>query len=281
MGELTPEQIARLREQNLGPQQFAIVVVFTLLALITVCLRVYTRMRLVHLVGLEDYFIVLSMCLSLCTGIFQCLQVKWGRGTHTMFLKKEQIGGMLKYIYLGIVTYNLGLAFTRISILLSYRRIFTSDCMRISVKIALSICTVWGFAAVVIRLFSCIPINALWDISKKPIAKCFDEKAFFILNAGINIATNLTVAILPIKAIWNLRIPRGQRTVLVANLSIGWFICIVSGIRLQAFLQAFKHPLDRTFYDSITICWTAIELNLAIACACIPSLKALLKKILS
>lgn len=61
MDELPHEQIAHLREEDLGLQQFAVAVAFTILACVTVCLRIFTRMRLVHLVGLEDYFIVLSM----------------------------------------------------------------------------------------------------------------------------------------------------------------------------------------------------------------------------
>jgi hypothetical protein len=41
-------------------------------------------------------------------------------------------------------------------------------------------------------------------------------------NAGLNIATDLLVAVLPIKAIWQLKIAKRQKVALLFILTLGW-----------------------------------------------------------
>jgi hypothetical protein len=99
-------------------------------------------------------------------------------------------------------------------------------------------------------------------------------------NAAINIFTDLMVAILPVKALWNLQIPNRQKIALVGILTIGWFVCVVSILRLNALVVLSKHPDDRTYYSAATAYWSAIEINLGIVCASLPALKPLIVKII-
>jgi hypothetical protein len=99
-------------------------------------------------------------------------------------------------------------------------------------------------------------------------------------NASINIFTDLMVAILPVKALWNLQIPKRQKIALVGILTIGWFVCVVSILRLNALIVLSKHPEDRTYYSAATAYWSAIEMNLGIVCASLPALKPLIVKII-
>jgi hypothetical protein len=59
--QLPPEQLAILAGEDLGPQVLGVVITFTLLALICVCLRFFARLKFTKLVGWEDYFIACSM----------------------------------------------------------------------------------------------------------------------------------------------------------------------------------------------------------------------------
>jgi hypothetical protein len=59
--QIPPEQLSVLAKEDLGPLMVTVVVVFTVIAFISVCLRFFTRLAVVRHVGPEDYFIALSM----------------------------------------------------------------------------------------------------------------------------------------------------------------------------------------------------------------------------
>jgi hypothetical protein len=100
------------------------------------------------------------------------------------------------------------------------------------------------------------------------------------VNASINIFTDLMVAFLPVRVIWTLQIALRQRVALMAILTVGWFVCVVSILRLHALIVLVDHPDDNTYYSAPTAYWSAIEMNLAIVCASLPALKPLVVKII-
>jgi hypothetical protein len=90
----------------------------------------------------------------------------------------------------------------------------------------------------------------------------------------------LLVAILPVKAIWALHIQKMQKIALLIILTLGWFVCIVSILRLHSLVVLAQHPEDSTWYSTSTAYWSAIEVNLAIICASTPALKPLVGKLI-
>ncbi len=100
------------------------------------------------------------------------------------------------------------------------------------------------------------------------------------MNASINIVTDLLVAFLPVRVIWKLQIVMRQKIALLAILTIGWFVCVVSFLRLHALTVLVQHPDDNTYYSAPTAYWSSIEMNLGIACASLPALKPLVVKII-
>lgn len=61
MDQLPPAQLDILAKENRGPGSVGLVVTFTVLAFICVGLRLFSQFYLVRNVGLEDYFITISM----------------------------------------------------------------------------------------------------------------------------------------------------------------------------------------------------------------------------
>jgi hypothetical protein len=61
MDGLTPEQREILAKESHGPLVISIVIAFTVLSLVCVSLRFFTRIRFTRLVGTEDYLTALSM----------------------------------------------------------------------------------------------------------------------------------------------------------------------------------------------------------------------------
>jgi hypothetical protein len=66
---------------------------------------------------------------------------------------------------------------TKLSILLQYRRIFTSKASRLPIYITMGLCAACGTTAVLTAIFTCIPVNAYWNMDMKPFAKCVNQDA--------------------------------------------------------------------------------------------------------
>ncbi|KAF1828047.1 hypothetical protein BDW02DRAFT_303026 [Decorospora gaudefroyi] len=281
MAQLSPEQLAALGKEDKGPLTKSIVITFTTIAFICVCLRLFTRLKLVAgNLGREDYTIVISMVGSIITAIFQYLQVNAGNGKHAIFLSyPEDTIKIMRWLFWSILFYNITLTFVKISILLQYSRIFTVRQMRIPLHIVMTICVLWGITNVFTSIFSCVPVNAYWQVEEQANAKCIDSLSAWYSNASINILTDLMIAFLPVQVIWNLQIEKRQKMALMAILTVGWFVCIVSIVRLHELIVFANHPEDPTWYSAGNAYWSSIEMNMAIVCATVPALKPLVVKV--
>ncbi|KAH8691723.1 hypothetical protein GQ44DRAFT_719994 [Phaeosphaeriaceae sp. PMI808] len=277
--QISPEQRAVMATDDNGPHIKNIVVAFTIIAFVSVCLRIFTRLRY-QAVGWEDYAIVIAMILSIVTCVFQVLQVYAGNGKHAIFVPLPDVELFLEDLFWSIIAYNTALAFTKVSIILQYRRIFTLRKMRLALDVALGICVAWGIATFFTSVFTCVPVDAYWKIAKKETAQCIKDEILWFVNAGINIFTDIMVAVLPVKAIWALQIPNRQKFAVLGILTIGWFVCVVSILRLHALIVVFQHPEDRTYYSAAAAYWSSIEMNLGIVCASLPALKPLVVTII-
>ena len=52
-------------------------------------------------------------------------------------------------------------------------------------------------------------------------------RSLYYANASLNVATDLLVAILPIKSIWELQMQRTQKIALLVILSLGWLYVLL------------------------------------------------------
>ncbi|KAK6360014.1 hypothetical protein TWF696_001135 [Orbilia brochopaga] len=255
-----------------GPMTTAIVISFTAFALVIVTLRTVTRFVIIRRPGLEDYFLVVAMAASIVTGVCQVFQVQYGTGRHFAEVDLADWSTSLKYLFASIVAYNFSLTLTKTAILLQYLRIFTDTAFRVAAYVMMFI--VFGYAAeaILTAIFNCIPVEAFW--TGDPTAKCIPREALWFANAGLNIFTDFSIAILPLPVIIQLNMPKRQKIPLMFIFALGFFICIVSILRLR-FLIILSRSMDPTWDQPATAYWSAIEMNISIVCACLPALKPL------
>jgi hypothetical protein len=119
---------------------------------------------------------------------------------------------------------------TKASIIAQYLRIFSSRltrlcCYALLVLLIPAVC--WSVFA---GTFLCTPVAKLW----KPhlSGECMDPRKYWLSAAGINIGIDFTVLLLPLPAITQLRLPRKQKICLVLMFLLGFFVCVVSIVRL-------------------------------------------------
>ncbi|KAF2186516.1 hypothetical protein K469DRAFT_738399 [Zopfia rhizophila CBS 207.26] len=237
--------------------------IFVGLATITVLLRLWTRFFIVRCPGIEDCFITLAM-------------VEYGMGQHIWTLTPKDMTNSLKAFWASLIVYYLSLGLTKTSIILQYRRVFTTKKFHIACWMVMAAVVVYTVWTVFGSIFACVPVRAFW--TREP-ASCINQFAMWFTNAAINILTDFVIIVLPMPVIKNLKLAKRQKQALMCIFAVGGFVCVVSILRLQS-LVAISNSEDPTFDNPPAATWSSVETNVGIICSCLPCLRPLLAKCL-
>lgn len=115
--------------------------------------------------------------------------------------------------------YQTSLFCTKISILLQYRRVFSTPRMRLACDILLGFLVVYGTWSVVSAWANCVPLAKFWN--PKVPGFCFDKAALWFTNSAIHITTDLLILIYPMPVLKSLQLPRKQKFALMAVFGLG------------------------------------------------------------
>lgn len=179
---------------------------------------------------------------------------------------------------------------TKTSILIFYLRISrnTQAILRFASYVTLAVVNVAGVVLTFLNAFQCSPVRAAYDQTTN--SRCMSIVTLYLCSAPVNIITDLAILVLPIPVLTGMRLPQRQKTVLVVTFALGIFVTIVDVVRIYYLQQAsddqtMSHTQlgtgkDFAYNASIALMWSAVEVNIGIICACIPTLKPLIKRIL-
>ncbi|KAH8725892.1 hypothetical protein GQ44DRAFT_796079 [Phaeosphaeriaceae sp. PMI808] len=188
------------------------------LATITVLLRLWTRCFIVRCLGIEDYCIILSLIcaigLTICIGI----QVEYGMGEHIWSLTPSDMRNSLKAFWASLIVYYLSLGLTKCSIILQYRRVFTTRRFHVACWLVMAVVVAYSVWTVFGSIFACVPVRAFW--TREP-AKCINQFSMWFTNAAINILTDFAIIILPMPVIQSLNLARRQKQALMGIFAVG------------------------------------------------------------
>ncbi|OAG12116.1 uncharacterized protein CC84DRAFT_1080938 [Paraphaeosphaeria sporulosa] len=263
-----------------GRQAVILSSVFSAFATLTVLLRLYTRLFVIRYLGVEDYFVSIALVCSI--GLNICIGIPCGfaillEGTHIATVILQPLIIFVKAFYASLIVYYLSLGFTKVSILLQYRRVFSTRKFQIACDVVLAVVVVYAFWTVLSSIFGCKPIQAFWTL-KHPF-KCLDQFTVWFFNGAMNILTDLSIIVLPMPVIRKLNLPRRQKQALIGIFAIGGFVCLVSILRLQS-LVAISNSPDPTYNNPPAATWSSIETNVGIICSCLPCLRPLVTRYL-
>jgi fucose permease len=183
---------------------------------------------------------------------------------------------------------------TKTSILIFYLRLSrnTIKLLRIASYTTLALVNVAGVVLTFLNVFQCKPVGAVFD-SANTTAQCIPLITLYLASAPVNIITDLAILVLPIPVLTGMRLPQKQKVILVATFGLGIFVTIVDVVRIYYLQQAsadvgsaltqmgsIGDQRDFAWYASLSLMWSAVEVNIGITCACIPTLKPLITRIL-
>jgi hypothetical protein len=119
---------------------------------------------------------------------------------------------------------------TKASILAQYLRLFSSRSTRFVCYFLLVLLIPVLCWSVFAGTFLCTPVAKLWK-PQLP-GHCMNARQYWLSAAAINIGMDFTVLLLPLPAITQLRLPRKQKICLILMFLLGFFVCVVSVVRI-------------------------------------------------
>ncbi|KAF2262370.1 hypothetical protein CC78DRAFT_582671 [Lojkania enalia] len=256
----------------------SVILAFTVASGAVVFLRLFTRVFVIRNAGFEELCITLAMAFSIGLTVLISEQIRNGLGMHIYDLTPAMMINSQKAFWGSIWVYYLALTFTKISILAQYLRIFPSPRFRAVCCIVLAFVVGFGFWGLFGSIFLCMPVQFFWDKTVQN-GECLNQFVVWFLNAGINILQDFTILILPMPLLRRLNVPKPQKRALIAIFALGGFVCLISIIRLHSLVRI-SNSSDPTFDNPPAATLSAVETNVGIVCACLPSIRPLLSAIL-
>ncbi|RYP64867.1 hypothetical protein DL771_008582 [Monosporascus sp. 5C6A] len=279
-----------------GPAVFAVTTGTIVLASVFVGARIVSRVGIVRRWSWDDYFIVLAWILAFGLSFSVQLGSRNGLGRHDVDIPAEYWGTLRRCEYTFSILYNPALMATKTSVLVFYLRLSknTERVLRLASWVVLGIVNVAGIVLTVMNIFQCRPVHAAFETYvDKP--QCIPLLTEFICSAPVNIVTDLAILALPLPVLTGMRLPRRQKIILVLTFTLGVFITVVDVVRIYYLQQAvtevsptasinpaatFGDQPDFAWNASLSLMWSAVEVNIGVACACVPTLKPLIIRIL-
>ncbi|PCD37124.1 hypothetical protein AU210_005628 [Fusarium oxysporum f. sp. radicis-cucumerinum] len=242
-------------------------------AFILMVLRLYTRGLLTRAIGIEDWVLLAAVVSSttLCGVIIY--QVNKGLGLHSERVPMSDWIYLRLAGWLAILFNTISLHLTKISILLLYARVFTKRSYRIAIYIVGAVVGSSFVYNLTITFLACRPIHGFW----KPSSQICLSSDYWIVSTVLHLGTDLIATILPLPILLMLNINRKEKIILVILFALGFLVSVVSFLRLHYSLT--NASSDDPIWASITpTYWACIEVNMAIICACLMTLRPLVEK---
>ena len=121
--------------------------------------------------------------------------------------------------YSSIVLYNVAMCLVKISILLQYRRIFSSPVMQWITAGGVVFVAAWTVMIAFLLTLVCMPVAKFWDSTID--GKCLNMLAIWYVMASFNLITDIALFVLPLPVIRSLHLPKRQKYILSLVFGLG------------------------------------------------------------
>ncbi|KAF5001159.1 hypothetical protein FGRMN_1183 [Fusarium graminum] len=232
--------------------------------------------------GLDDLFMIPVMVLAVpCILINHYGLGHNGMGRDIWTLKPEQITNFGMFFYVMAVLYFALQCFLKLTMLFFYLRIFPTKNVRRLLWGTVAFTSTFSLVYVLIAIFQCKPINYFWrKWDGEHTGTCMDVNAITWSNAVINIALDFWILVIPLSQLKKMNLDWKKKIGVGMMFGVGIFVTIMSILRLTAVIKAGTGKTGNSTWEYVAVSkWSTIELNVAIMCACLPSLRVLLVRL--
>ncbi|KAI8960408.1 hypothetical protein F5Y11DRAFT_268582 [Daldinia sp. FL1419] len=263
------------------PDQRAIIVcgvIFSLLAVISVALRVLARHTANRILDWSDYFVVAACFFAV---IYQGVSISsvlvGGVGYHVEEIKNRfgvESGAeiFLQHTIANQLLWAISLCLCRISILLLCTKIFLVQSFIVTARIVYVIVLVWALIAILTAFLLCRPFAYNWDKSIEG-GVCGDPTVSWTITGVLNMMSDIIIFVMPMPYLLRLELAWERRIRLAGIFGVMVLPCIVSVVRIAEMVK--MDFSDITFSSTHTILLSSLEPCLGVIAACAMTMRPL------
>ncbi|CAJ2503150.1 Uu.00g105440.m01.CDS01 [Anthostomella pinea] len=227
----------------------------------------------------DDWLMLVALIFTFGTLAITILGARAGAGKHVWALDPQDVANVFELLYSYTYIYAGSVSFTKLSVLLFYRRLFERGTKWFHYRLAFAafLCvgypiTIWGVAAGM-----CRPASFFWTQFIGGEGKCVDVNAAFLSLTVINMVNDIIVLLVPIPEILQLQMSTQKKLAVCGVMLLGGFVCVASVVRIWAFADFASTP-DVTWIAAQVFLWSSVEPAFGIVSACLPSFRPLFRR---
>ncbi|KAF2134806.1 hypothetical protein P153DRAFT_329534 [Dothidotthia symphoricarpi CBS 119687] len=253
--------------------------VMTGAAIFAVAVKLFTRVRIVRVVGWDDVFIVFSLILSIAASSFAHYSAHLGFGRPMAAVQTEfgqdRLVVTARWQMIGYRAFS----FPNISIVILVCQLLDPKPLRTRLLYGMTILQIlFAMITVVITFVQCTPTQKLWD--KTLPGTCWDPSILNNFSYWLCAYTTLTdfvLAIVPVVTFWKLQMKQSTKFGLCVMMSLTMLSAIVTIVK-GTYLHLFTDAPD-ILYDPVPlVLWGLVEQNAVIMAACVSTMRPFFHK---
>ncbi|VUC21882.1 unnamed protein product [Clonostachys rosea] len=263
---------------------YVVTITTFLLATIFIALRLVARYVTKVETWWDDWFALLAY---LCAFGFSGVVIEWtlgaglGRPLEAVNNSREDAYYQSRMLlWIGEIIYAFTLAFSKLSVLGFYWRLFRTSGIRIPIQILTGASIVWLVIRTFMAIFHCVPVHAFWDLTVNSKVCNIDDSRFFFGTVLVHLIIDALILVLPVVQVKNLRLRLGQKIAVIGIFMFGILVCVASiGVLVESTKFDPKSP-EMPLEISPIIIWATMEVNLAIISTCLPLMRPIFHRML-
>ncbi|KUI64409.1 hypothetical protein VM1G_11205 [Cytospora mali] len=249
-------------------------IVFTIIDSLFVFLRFWAARLIQRRIYADDYLIVVALINTFALEGVLIWSVFNGMGKHTVDLTPEEAKIAYKTVPAAYVTWTLGTAAFKLSVLSLYVRLFTVRTFKRLSYIVMFLTVAYCVTFLTVFLTTCSPdISQLWN--PRPNGYCRDLNIGQLGSVSTSLGVDVIIIALPMPFLWRLKMRLRNKVFVTIAFSLSF---ITVGIMIWRIVDlCTSSTSDFVFNMPVLALTTTLELWMCIIIACIPTLAPLLK----
>ncbi|ETS79168.1 hypothetical protein PFICI_09021 [Pestalotiopsis fici W106-1] len=256
----------------------ALVAVLFVIAACAVVLRFASRRIADTPLQKDDYAIVVALLFTGGSAGMSFGVGRFGAGKHVWAVTARDLSTASKLLFAHTYIFAAAVTFTKISVLLLYKRIFVTGTLSFSICIwtAGVITCAYPLTLAIGMANCCKPVSFYWTrFAGNTEGSCpLDVGTFFVALAIINVFLDAFILAIPIPQIVRLQMSTRKKISICGLMLLGSFVCCASCVRIY-YLHEFATATDMTSLMGPASVWSAIEPSIGILSACLPNMRPL------
>ncbi|RAL06173.1 uncharacterized protein BO80DRAFT_460417 [Aspergillus ibericus CBS 121593] len=210
-------------------------VVFTVLITLILGLRLWAIRVKRRSFKLHDYLILLAYISTCCMAGLTWWAIANGLGAHTADLSAYERGVQFQLIVGSSVTWLVGTVSCKLSMISLYTTLFPSRRFTYAIWAMTILVLAYFIAFICLFLTQCHPVSYGWN--PVPGGSCRSLFIQEILSITLNMVIDTLIAVLPIPALWRLKMAIRNKITISVMFAMGLIVVAVMAFRLEITLN--------------------------------------------